>query len=157
MKTITITKSDLDSNNKYKEGFIGTYTEYADVSVEIAENLGYVMFEKGIYVNGSIVAKAGSGIKAGWGIEAGSGIKAGSGIVSFYSWIRAKLAIDAKFTISAGIFSVNGAQDIEAQEINGNVIFGNKKLLPKKEESSLIGTLVEVKVGDKTYKATITE
>ena len=62
MKTITITKSDLDSNNKYKEGFIGTYAEYADVSVEIAENLGYVMFEKGIYVKGSIVAKAGSGI-----------------------------------------------------------------------------------------------
>ena len=37
-------------------------------------------------------------------------------------------------TISAGIFSYEGAQDIEAQEIEGNVIYGNVKLLPKKDK-----------------------
>ncbi len=77
MKTIKITKADLDSDNKYKKGFIGTYDKYEDVSVEIDENLGYVVFKKGIYVNGNIIAKACSGIEAGGGIEAGWGIAAG--------------------------------------------------------------------------------
>ena len=71
MKTLKITKADLDSDNRYKKGFIGKWNELEDISVEIEENLGYVVFEKGIYVNGSIVAQAGSGISAGYGISAG--------------------------------------------------------------------------------------
>lgn len=69
MKTIRITKSDLDADNKYKKGHIGTYDNYEDAHVEIDECLGYVVFEKGIYVKGSVVARAGEGIEAGWGID----------------------------------------------------------------------------------------
>ena len=165
MKTITITKSDLDSENKYKKGFIGKWNEREDVSVEIEGNLGWVVFEKGVYVNGSVVAEAGSGIKAGWGIKAGSGIKAGLGIeagfgiVSLYSYIKAKLKIeiDARCKIVAGCFSFYGAQDVEAQEIVGDVIYGVKKLLPKEEVSkSVIGSEVEVKMNGKVYKEKIT-
>ena len=213
MKTITITKSDLDSENKYKKEFIGKWNEREDVSVEIEGNLGWVVFEKGVYVNGSVVAEAGSGIKAGegieaglgieagegieagWGIKAGSGIKAGEGIeagwgikaglgieagwgikagegikaglgieagfgiVSLYSYIKAKLKIeiDARCKIVAGCFSFYGAQDVEAQEIVGDVIYGVKKLLPKEEVSkSVIGSEVEVKMNGKVYKEKIT-
>ena len=177
MKTITITKSDLDSENKYKKEFIGKWNEREDVSVEIEGNLGWVVFEKGVYVNGSVVADAGSGIKAGWGIEAGEGIKAGSGIkagwgikagsgikagwgiVSLYSYIKAKLKIeiDTRCKIVAGCFSFYGAQDVEAQEIVGDVAYGVKKLLPKEEVSkSVIGSEVEVKMNGKVYKAKIT-
>jgi hypothetical protein len=221
MNVIKITKSDLDKGNYYKEDGIGTYDNYADVSVEIAENLGYVKFKKGLYVNFSITALAGSGIeagrgikagwgieagsgikagegieagsgikagegieagrgiKAGWGIEAGSGIKAGEGIkagwgieagwgikagwgieagwgiVSLYSYIKAKLAITFSTTISAGIFSISGEKEIEAQEINGKVIYGTVNLIPKEEEKALSGQEVEVTIGDKKYVAII--
>ena len=77
MNIIKVSKSDLDKDNKYKKGFIGKYTDYENVSVEIDENLDRVVFEKGLYVYGSIIAKAGSGIEAGESIEAGSGIEAG--------------------------------------------------------------------------------
>jgi hypothetical protein len=162
MKTIKITKADLDSENYYKEDGIGYSGPDEDASVEIEENLGWVRFKKGVYVTGSIVVKAGSsikagdgieagdgikagdgieagwGIKAGWGIEAGWGIKAGSsikageGIVSLYSWIKAKLSIkiDTRCTIAAGIFSFEGVQNVEAAEIEGNVVYGNKKIIP---------------------------
>ena len=80
MKILKITKADLDKDNFYKKEEIGTYDSCEDVSVEIDENLGWVSFKKGVYVNGEINCKAGSGIKAGWGIEAGEGIKAGWGI-----------------------------------------------------------------------------
>ncbi|MEK6878101.1 MAG: hypothetical protein AABY22_00755 [Nanoarchaeota archaeon] len=77
MKITTITKKDLDKDNFYKDECVGSYDNYEDVSVEIDENLGWVKFKKGIYINGFLNCKAGSGIKAGEGIEAGSGIKAG--------------------------------------------------------------------------------
>ena len=132
MKTLVITKADLDKDNKYKEPEIGKWNDPADVSVEVEENLGYVRFDKGVYVKGSIVCKAGSGIKAGWGIKAGSGIEAGEGIVTFYSWVKARLAItiNAKCAIAAGVMSLDGPQDVEASEINGNVAYGNKKIIP---------------------------
>ncbi len=101
--------------------------------------------------------KAGEGIKAGWGIEAGSGIKAGSGIeagsgikagegikagwgiVSFYSCVIAKLRIESNLncTISAGIFSTTGKKEISAQEVIGNVIYGDVKLIPIEKEEEL--------------------
>ena len=62
MKTILITKKDLDNDNKYKPGNIGKWNEYEDVNIEFAEIVGWVVFENGIYVKGSVVAKAGSGI-----------------------------------------------------------------------------------------------
>ena len=67
MNIIKISKADLNKDNFYKEDSIGTYDKYEDVQVEIDEDLGWVKFKKGIYVNFSIIAKAGSGIKAGWG------------------------------------------------------------------------------------------
>ena len=57
---------------------------------------------------------------------------------TLYSWIKAKLAItfNTSCTISAGIFSTSGAQDIECQEINGGkVIYGNIKLLQKENST----------------------
>ena len=41
MTTLHITKSDLDSDNKYKKGHIGTYDNFEDISIEIDENLGW--------------------------------------------------------------------------------------------------------------------
>ncbi len=158
MRTIIITKEDLDSDNKYKPGFIGKWGGYDDVSVIIEEGLGWVVFEKGIYVNGSIVAKAGSGIEAGWGIEAGSGIEAGDGIeagwgikagwgieagwgiVSLYSSVKAKLSItiNAKCVIAAGVFSIFGAQVVEAEAIEGgNVAYGVVQLRPRENEEKV--------------------
>jgi len=101
MKTIIITKKDLDKDNYYKESEIGTYSAYEDFSVVIEESLGWVKFKKGIYVNGSITAKAGSGIKAGLGIKAGSGIKAGLGIEAGWG-IKAGSGIEAGWGIKAG-------------------------------------------------------
>ena len=147
METIKITKKDLDDNNKYKKGFIGKWDEKADVSVEIDSGLGTVVFEKGIYVNASIKALAGSGISAG------------SGILSGLGSIKAKLAIkiDARCRIIAGCFSFGGAQEVEAQEIEGEIAYGIKKLLPKSEseEISLKGKEVEVKLDGKVYKVII--
>ena len=53
-----------------------------------------------------------------------------------YSFIKAKIQIisNVKCTISAGIFSTEGAKDIEAQEIHGNIIYGNKIVLEKKQD-----------------------
>lgn len=73
MKTLKITKADLDENNEYKGGAIGKWNGHEDTHVQIEANLGWVKF-KAIYVRGSIIALAGSGIKAGWGIKAGEGI-----------------------------------------------------------------------------------
>ena len=180
MKKILITKSDLDKDNRYTgKEILSDWGNPFDGSIEIEENLGYVSFEKSIVVKGSITAKAGSGIKAGegikagwgieagsgieagWGIKAGEGIKAGWGIVSLYSWIKAKLSIsiNVKCTIAAGIFSLSGAQDVEAQEIVGAICYGNIKILPKEEAArkseSLSGKSVKVVVDGKEYEAVI--
>ena len=70
MKTLIITKNDLDKDNYYigKEN-LSDWSNPFDGHVEIAEGLGYVGFKASLVVSGSIVAKAGSGISAGWGIE----------------------------------------------------------------------------------------
>lgn len=103
--------------------------------------------------------EAGDGITAGSGITAGDGIKAGLGITSFYSWVKAKLAIsfNEKCTLSAGIFSTNGEQVIEAQEIKGGkIIYGKVSIIPKEEiKPSLTGKEVSVTLDGVTYKAVI--
>ena len=68
MKTIKITKADLNEKNEYKKGGIGTWDNYEDTHVEIEANLGLVSF-KGIYVKGRVLAQAGTGIEAGEGIK----------------------------------------------------------------------------------------
>jgi hypothetical protein len=177
MKTIKITKQDLDKDNFYKYDGIGEWDNYEYANVEIEEGLGIVKFKKGIYVIGSIIAKAdsgieagwgikagsgieaGSGIKAGWAIEAGEGIKAGEGIICLYGGIKAgsRIKVNEKCGIVAGIFSDSGEKDIEAQEIIGTVAYGNVKLLPKenKEIESLSGKVVKVELDGKTYEAVI--
>ena len=165
MQILKIKKSDLDKDNKYigKEN-LSDYSNPFDGHIEIDEYLGYVKFEKSIVIKGSLVAKAGSGIKAGegieagWGIKAGSGIEAGWGIVSLHGYIKAmlKISISAKCTIVAGAFSVDGAQEVEAQEIAGNVAYGNIKILDKtKPKESLSGKTVMVEVDGKKYEAVI--
>jgi hypothetical protein len=101
MDTIKITKKDLDKDNFYKKDEVGTYDNYENCNVEIDENLGYVRFKKGIYVNGYVLAKAGSGIKAGWGIKAGLGIEAGWGIEAGLS-ITCKLSLSFFYRLFAG-------------------------------------------------------
>ena len=71
MKTISITKNNLDSNNFYKGEGVGRWDAQEAANLELSENLGTVHFKFGIYVKGYVYAKAGSGIKAGKGIEAG--------------------------------------------------------------------------------------
>src|SRR3990167_9850623 len=114
MKIIKLTKSDLDQDNFYNKEEIGKWNEYENVSVEIDENLDWVKFKKGLYVNGSISAKAGSGIKAGEGIEAGWGIKAGSGIEAGWG-IKAGSGIKAGEGIKAG-WGIKAGSGIEAGE-----------------------------------------
>ena len=151
MQTIKITKADLDENNYYKQDGIAYVGPGFYRNIEIDENLGLVKFREGVYVTGSIIAKAGSGItagggikagwsiKAGWGIEARRGIEAGSGITSLYSWVKAKqiISFNPNCTLSAGIFSRAGKREIEAQEIEGGeVIYGKVTLLPKEDKKS---------------------
>ncbi len=100
MKTIKITKADLNENNEYKKGSIGTWDNYEDTHVEIEANLGWVSF-KGVYVKGQVLALAGTGIKAGWGIKAGEGIEAGWGIKAG-TGIEAGEGIEAGWGIKAG-------------------------------------------------------
>lgn len=151
MNIIKITKADLDTKNKYKLPEIGKWDEYEDVSVEIDENLGYVVFEKGVYVRGSIVCKAGSGIKAGWGIKAGEGI-------------NCKLALNVAYRIFAGTATFRNT-DNEEKEITcgklekGTVCYGTLKEtgMPdaKTPMPNLTGKEVEVKIDGTTYKAII--
>ena len=107
MEIITITKSDLNEDNEYKKGNIGTYSEHEDVHVEIEANLGWVIF-KGLYIKGRIKALAGSGIKAGEGINAGEGIEAGWGIEAGYGikagyGIRCNYGLSFSYKLFAGI------------------------------------------------------
>ena len=97
MKTLIITKKDLDKDNYYcgKEN-LSDYSNPFNGHIEIAESLGTVGFKTSLVVAGSIVAKAGSGITAGEGITAGWGIKAGYGIAC-------KLTLSFKYRLFAGV------------------------------------------------------
>src|SRR3990167_741426 len=175
MKIIKLTKSDLDQDNFYNKEEIGKWNEYENVSVEIDENLDWVKFKKGLYVNGSISAKAGSGIKAGEGIEAGWGIKAGSGIEAGWvikagSGIKAGEGIVCKFVLSfkynlfAGVALWKKAEGVDKKIVcgkleSGTIAYGDLEEVGMpdeiKEEVSLSGKEVEVNVDGKVYKAVI--
>jgi hypothetical protein len=120
MKTIKITKEDLDENNFYKYDGIGRWDNYEDANLEIEEGLGIVRFKRGIYVSGSIVAKNNSGIKTNYGIEAGYLIESGLGIEVGLG-IKAGLGIKVIEGIKAGYgiesgWSINAGSEIEAGE-----------------------------------------
>ena len=93
MKTLLITKEHLDDENYY----IGKkdVTNF-DGNITIDKNLGLVRFKKSIILNGTLVARAGTGIEAGYGIKAGDGIEAGTGI-------KAGWGIEAGYGIKAGL------------------------------------------------------
>jgi hypothetical protein len=91
MKTLIITKKDLDADNYY----VGDKNEF-DGHIELEANLGWVRFKRSLKATGKIVAEAGTGIEAGWGIKAGTGIEAGWGI-------EAGTGIKARLRIFAGL------------------------------------------------------
>ena len=69
MKTLKITKTDLDNDNYYSgKEILFDYNNPFDGNIEIDENLGWVGFKTSLVVSGSIIAGTGSGIKAGEGI-----------------------------------------------------------------------------------------
>ena len=109
MKTLKLTSKDFKKKEgNYWSDYIGKekVDGEADISIEIEANLGWVRFDR-LWVKGSIIALAGSGIeagsviKAGWGIKAGEGIKAGSGIEAGWG-IEAGEGIKAGSGIKAG-------------------------------------------------------
>ena len=157
MKTLKITKKDLDKDNFYKEKGIGNWDSFEDVSVEIDECLGLVRFSNGIYVNGYILVKAGSGIKAGEGIKAGWGIEAGLSI-------KCKLSLNIAYRIFAGLALWKKSVKPEEKLIecgrleSGEVCFGELKeigLPNEKPEINLSGKKVKVELDGKSYTATI--
>jgi len=105
MKTLKITKADLDQNNTY----IGseTVTDWSG-HIEIEANLGSVRFPGRVSAKGMIQAKAGSGIEAGWGIEAKT--------------------LSAKLRIFAGLCSWRlpnpHEMEIRAKVLSGEVCYG---------------------------------
>jgi len=121
MKTLTITKADLDET--------GSYVGQEDVSdfdghIEIAADLGRVKFSTSVRALGRIRAhigsgiEAGNGIEAGWGIEAGNGIEAGDGIKAGWGieagdGIKAGDGIEAGNGIEAG-WGIEAGNGIEA-------------------------------------------
>jgi len=130
MEIFKITRENLEGN-AYKGVDIGKWNAPANITIEIEADLGKVFFGKGIYVKGAIIVKAGSGI------EAGEGIEAGWGIISLFSTIKAlTIKIDMRCRLIAGCFSFGGAQEIEAQEIVGEIAYGIKKILPKEEQKN---------------------
>ena len=55
-----------------------------------------------------------------------------------------KIKIDSRCRIAAGLFSYSGVQEIEAQEIEGEIAYGIKKLLPKEEELTPVDEIIEL-------------
>lgn len=141
MKTLKITKADLNADNEYVGGAIGEYPNHADTNVEIEANLGWVKF-KAIYVKGYIVAKAGSGIEAGWGIKAGSGIEAGEGI-------RCKLSLSFSYKLFAGTspYTNNATKAVTCGKLEkGTIAYGDliETGLPEEKPIIIEMTVAEI-------------
>ena len=112
-----ITAADLDKDGYYI-GSTDVSAEF-DGSIEIAADLGRVVFKTSIRAKYSIRAMSHSGIeagldiKAGWGIEAGWGIKAGFDIKAGLD-IKAGRGIEAGLDIKAGRGIEAGGRGIKA-------------------------------------------
>ena len=122
MKTLRITKADLNEYNEYAASRDLDF----DGHIEIAASLGCVKVRGFISAAGCLCIEAGSGIEAGWGVEAGL-------------QITAKM-ITAKLRIFAGIciwkIPSSTEMTISAQRVEGTVSFGDVKLLPSETPSA---------------------
>ena len=108
MNTLKITKDHI------KDGkYVGPSVEQYDGSIEIAANLGQIVFDR-IRVTGSITAGSGTSIKAGMSIKAGGSIEAGWSIKAG-EFIKAGWSIKAGGSIEAG-WSIEAGGSIEARE-----------------------------------------
>ena len=105
-----ITAADLDKDGYYI-GSTDVSAEF-DGSIEIAADLGRVVFKTSIRAKYSIRAMSHSGIKAGFDIKAGRGIKAGLDIKAGRG-IEAGWGIEAGFDIKAGL-GIEAGRGIEA-------------------------------------------
>ena len=116
MNTHIITKDQLDAKNYYT----GASADF-DGHLEIAPDLGIVLFKLSLSAKGSIIAMAGSGIEAGSGIKAGWGIEAGLGI-------KAGWGIETKFRVFAGMciwrLPTNAEQTVTCNKFTGTLAFG---------------------------------
>ena len=126
MKTLKITKADLNEQNEY----IKSDSLEFDGHVQIEADLGYVRFRCYLSAKGGIVAKAGSGIKAGWGIKAGEGIKAGLSIIC--KSLKVELRIFAG--LCAWRMPEPNEMEIRADSIEGAVAFGTLVTTDTKRE-----------------------
>ena len=147
MRTFTITKEHLDSNNNYigKENL-----ENFDGHLKSSGGLGLIKFAKNLFVKGLIIFKAGDSIKAGYSIEAGGSIEA-------------KLEISCKLRIFAGICSwkiptIDEMKIICGKLTSGTIAFGNliETGLPKIESApNMSGKTVKVEIDGVKYEAVI--
>ena len=117
MKTLRITKADLNERNEYTRSRDLEFEGH----IEVEASLGWIT------VNGFIRAVGGLFVEAGSSIKAGGSIKAGESI-------RCKAQLAAKLRIFAGIGSGNlpkpDEQVIECAElVEGTVCFGELRFL----------------------------
>ena len=140
MKTLKITKADLNERNEYTRSRDLEFEGH----IEVEASLGLVSVLGFIRAAGGLSIEAGSSIKAGESIEARESIKAGLSIEARESIkaglsIRCKAKLTVKLRIFAGLCTWRlpkpEEQIIECAELTqGTVCFGELKLLPAKTE-----------------------
>ena len=129
MKTLRITKADLNERNEYTRSRDLEFEGH----IEVEASLGWITVNGFIRAVGGLFVEAGSSIKAGGSIKAGESIEAGWSIKAGSS-IRCKAQLAAKLRIFAGIGSGNlpkpDEQVIECAElVEGTVCFGELRFL----------------------------
>ena len=117
MKTLRITKADLNERNEYTRSRDLEFEGH----IEVEASLGWITVNGFIRAVGGLFVEAGSSIKAGWFIDVGESI-------------RCKAQLAAKLRIFAGIGSGNlpkpDEQVIECAElVEGTVCFGELRFL----------------------------
>ena len=134
MKTLKITKADLNERNEYTRSRDLEFEGH----IEVEASLGLVSVLGFIRAAGGLSIEAGSSIEAGESIEAWLSIEAGGSIKAGLS-IRCKAKLTVKLRIFAGLCTWRlpkpEEQIIECAELTqGTVCFGELKLLPAKTE-----------------------
>ena len=129
MKTLRITKADLNERNEYTRSRDLEFEGH----IEVEASLGWITVNGFIRAVGGLFVEAGSSIEAGEYIEAGASIEAGWSIKAGSS-IRCKAQLAAKLRIFAGLCSWNlpkpDEQVIECAElVEGTVCFGELRFL----------------------------
>lgn len=149
MKTLKITKKDLDKDNYY----IGKtdVTDY-DGHIEIAGSLGWVRFKRGISAKGSLYAVADTGIKTGDGIKTGGGIETGGGIVAGLTITCKKLSSELRIFAGVCIWKnpTTEEKQIRCEElVKGEIAYG-ELVITKPKPGLCAGKIVEI--DGKKYK-----